>query len=153
MSTKRYIDFTKAGYDALKKKYEELQKERKAAVENLAIARAMGDLSENAAYTAARRKLSSVDYQIRSASRMLAQARIIEAPTNGSIGLGSTVTIQNQQGEQTFQIVGTAESDLHAGKLSQFSPLGKALMGKHTGAHITVYAPAGRMEYDVIHVT
>lgn len=153
MTIKRYVEFTQAGFEELQKRHKQLHEERKLAVENLAIARAMGDLSENAAYTAARRKLSSVDYQIRSASRLLSQARIIETPTNGSIGLGSTVRLKTPSGEQTFQIVGTAESDLYNGKLSQFSPLGKALMGKNAGSTVQVYAPAGKMEYTITEVS
>ena len=151
---KRVItEFTQEGYDLMKQEYEALQEQRKHAVTQLSIARAQGDLSENAAYTAARRKLSSVDYQIRTLSRLLKSAVIIAKPTNGEIGLGSNVVVSDGTRTLSFCIVGGAESDLSKGKISQFSPLGKNLMHKKPGDSIVVSAPAGKIQYQILEVS
>ena len=146
-----FIDVTEAGFKQLQQELKEWESKREGAVKELAIARAMGDLSENAAYTAARRKLNGVDYQVRRLKRVLAQARVIAKPTNG-IGLGSFVTYTLNGIKCSYEIVGSVESDITNGKLSQFSPIGKALMGKNAGTEITAMTPSGKKAIKILTV-
>lgn len=151
MKSKR-IEFTNEGYIEIQQQLRDWEKKREDAVKELATARAMGDLSENAAYTAARRKLSGIDYQIRRLKMLIKNGVVIEKPTD-KIGLGSIVTIDDGTGPKQYTIVGTVESDLASGRLSQFSPIGKSLMGKKPGETVTVRIPAGEKSIQVIAIS
>ncbi|MFW5703362.1 MAG: GreA/GreB family elongation factor [Patescibacteria group bacterium] len=148
MKSKR-IEFTNEGYIEIQQQLRVWEKKRENAVEELATARAMGDLSENAAYTAARRKLSGIDYQIRRHKMLVKNGVVVEKPID-AVGLGSLVTINDGTGEKTYTIVGTAESDLASGRLSQFSPIGRSLMGKKAGETVRVRIPAGERSITII---
>lgn len=137
-----FIDVTEDGFKKLQMELTEWEAKREGAVKELSIARAMGDLSENAAYTAARRKLNGVDYQVRRLKRVLSQARVVAKPVD-TIGLGSVVTYSIDGTICTYEIVGSVESDIINGKLSQFSPVGKALVGKKLGDKINARTPSG----------
>ncbi len=145
------VEFTRSGFEKIQQELGEWEAKREAAVKDLASARAMGDLSENAAYTAARRRLSGVDYQIRRLKMLVRTGVVVEAP-EGEVGLGSTVTVQTDSGEQTYTIVGGQESDILNGKLSQFSPIGKALMGKKEGQSAVARTPVGEKQLTVIRI-
>ncbi|MEN9327809.1 MAG: transcription elongation factor GreA [Candidatus Parcubacteria bacterium] len=146
------IHFTRDGLEKIQKEHDLLVHQRKDAVTNLSIARAMGDLSENAAYTAARRKLSTMDGQIRRLAQVIRNAEIVEVNFKGFVELGCSVTISDGKTERTFMIVGGYESDIVNNKLSQFSPIGKAVMGKKKGEQVIVLAPAGVIKYTITDV-
>jgi transcription elongation factor GreA len=146
------VQVTAAGLEQLKKDLIDWEAKRTVAVKELATARAMGDLSENAAYTAARRKLNGVDYQVRRLKRIIPNAQVIEKPEKG-IGLGSTVECLFNGKTVTYSIVGGVESDLMTGKLSQFSPVGKALMGHDEGETVEVTTPGGVSKVEVVKVS
>jgi transcription elongation factor GreA len=145
------VEFTRAGFEKIQQELSEWEAKREAAVKDLATARTMGDLSENAAYTAARRRLSAVDYQIRRL-KMLVRTGVIVEPPKGEVGIGSIVTVQTDSGEQTYTIVGGQESDILNGKLSQFSPIGKALMGKKEGQITIARTPIGEKQLTVLRI-
>lgn len=146
------VEFTKQGFEKIHQELSEWETKREAAVKDLATARAMGDLSENAAYTAARRRLSGVDYQIRRLKMLVRTGVVVEAP-EGEVGLGSTVAVKTETGEQTYTIVGGQESDILNGKLSQFSPIGKALMGKKEGQTAIARTPVGEKHLTILRIS
>lgn len=151
------IFLTKEGLADLKKEHHELfSVKRPEVLARLTQARDMGDLSENAEYTAARDELSFVDGRIDELEELLKQVSIIEDDTNTSgnatIQLGSTVTLHHKDKKEDYTVVGEWEADPAVKKISHESPLGKALMGKKVGEKIEVSAPAGKVIYTVVSV-
>ena len=128
--------FTKQGYNDLVNERDLLTKSRPEAVANLKTARDMGDLSENAAYRVARSKLSSVDRRLRFLNKILDNAYIMEVDFKGMVDVGCLVTVETKFGEQKYQIVNSHESDISNGKISYYSPVGRALIGKRVNDEV-----------------
>jgi transcription elongation factor GreA len=141
--------FTKKGYEDLVAEQKELKKNRVEAVVNLKTAREMGDLSENAAYKVARSKLSSVDRRLRFLTKILDNAYIIEVDFKGIVDVGCLVTVETNKGEQTYQIVNSHESDIANGKISYYSPVGRALIGKRANDIVEITTPNGKVNYKI----
>lgn len=129
----KVLYFTKHGLEAKQKEYDNLLASRPDAVKDLTKAREMGDLSENGYYKSARMKLSDIDRRLRYIKYLLKIAQVKEKQNNGTIDIGSVVTLQNKGGEKVYEIVGTYEANPKNGKISSYSPLGKILLGKKTG--------------------
>lgn len=150
------IYLTPKGLTDLKKEYDDLVKtKRPEIVARLSAAREMGDLSENAEYTAAREELAFIDGRIEELEMLLKQAVVIENGDhhkgNNTVDLGSQVTVKiADKKEVVFTLVGEWEADPAEKKISHESPLGKALIGKTIGDEIEVEAPAGTMVYKVV---
>lgn len=146
------IYLTQKGLDELKQEHEELvKKTRPEVVARLAAAREMGDLSENAEYTAAREELSFLDGRIDELEGLLKQVVLISDGDHGQvIDLGSHVTVHVRGREDSFMLVGEWEADPAEKKISHESPLGKALIGKTVGDEVHVEAPAGTVAYKVV---
>jgi len=156
MDKKVYL--TKEGLEQLKKEYDELTKvKRPEVLARVTEARDMGDLSENAEYSAAKDELTFIDGRIDELEELLKQATLIE-DTNGKNGgkklvdLGSIVTVNISGKKEQFTVVGEWEADPAVKKISHQSPLGKALMGKMIGDKVEVEAPAGKILYTVLTV-
>jgi transcription elongation factor GreA len=153
MNKKMYL--TKEGLDDLKKEFEQLTKVRRPeVVQRVSDARNMGDLSENAEYTAAREELSFIDGRIDELEELLKQVVLIEdnkaVTSQGKmIQLGSKVTVKVNGREEVYMVVGEWEADPAEKKISHESPLGKALLGKAVGDHVEVTAPAGKILYTI----
>ena len=153
------IYLTEEGLAELRKEYEELSKVRRPEVlERLSDARNQGDLSENAEYTAAKDELSFLDGRIDELEELLKQATIIkeeDKKVDGKdvVSLGSTVTVHIDGEKEEFTVVGEWEADPTEKKISNESPLGKALMGKTVGDMLEVEAPAGTLKYKVVSVS
>lgn len=147
------ILFTQQGYDELVAKKENLEKSRPAAVEDLAKARAMGDLSENGYYKSARAKLSDVDRELRHLTYLIKNAKIKEKVASDTVDVGVTVTITDGQNDRTYAIVGGYESNPSEGKISHHSPLGKALLGKRVGEKAYVTTPAKTVTYTIQNIS
>lgn len=150
MDKKIYL--TKQGLEELKKEYEELSRvKRPAVVARVAQARDMGDLSENAEYTAARDELSFIDGRIEELEELLRQAVVIadQGKNHKSVQLGSTVTLTVKGKKEIFTVVGEWEADPKQKKISHESPLGKALLERKVGETVEVEAPAGRILYTI----
>jgi len=145
--------FTKQGYEDLVKEKNDLTKSRVEAVFNLKTAREMGDLSENAAYKVARSKLSSVDRRLRFLTKILDNAYIIKVNFKGVVDVGCLVTVKTANGEQTYQIVNSHESNLAQGKISYYSPVGKALIGKRVNDVVEISTPNGKITYKIKSIT
>lgn len=150
------ILFTKEGFIAIQKEYEELTtKERPEVLEELQSARALGDVSENGMYSAAREKQSFIEGRIRELEDIMKRAEVAEnAPNggNGTVSVGRTVILETQQNKIKYSLVGAEEVNFAENKISHESPLGQALIGKKVGDIIEVNAPAGVVKYKVIEV-
>lgn len=153
MIQQKVIFFSREGYENLEKEQLELKNTRKVAVEDLAKARAMGDLSENGYYKSARAKLSSVDRRIREVAYLVRYGKVKDKSAAEIIDIGSTVTINNGSFEKTYLIVGGYESNPSEGKLSHMSPLGKELMGKKKGEKVVIKTPSGSSSYFILSVS
>jgi transcription elongation factor GreA len=150
------IYLTKKGFEDLKKEYDEmLNKTRPEVVERLSSAREMGDLSENAEYTAAREELAFIDGRLEELEELLRQAELIadDHHATQSVDLGSKVVVKIGDKDETFTVVGEWEADPIEKKISHESPLGKALLGKSVGDEIHVEAPAGKMTYKIVSIS
>ncbi len=149
---KRVVKVSAAGHQDLQIEYEALQKKRVEAVQELAHARSMGDLSENSAYKVARQKLSGIDRRIRYLTNILRHAEVVKPASAECVDIGATVVVSDGSAERTFLIVGGHESDLSKGRLSCYSPIGRALMGRREGDTVRVQVPAGTVSYIVLQI-
>lgn len=146
---------TKDGLAELKSEFEQLTTVRRPEVVNrVSDARNMGDLSENAEYTAAREELSFIDGRIDELEDLLKQVILIEdskaVTSQGTmIQLGSKVTVKVNGKQEIYMVVGEWEADPTEKKISHESPLGKALLGKGVGEKVEVEAPAGKILYTI----
>ena len=151
------IYLTKAGLQELKNEYEQLSKvKRPDVLTRVSDARNLGDLSENAEYTAARDELSFIDGRIDELEELLKQAVLIAEPKkatgNHVVKLGSTVKLNTKDKHDVFTVVGEWEADPKEKKISHESPLGKALIGKRVGEKVEVEAPAGKVLYTIVSI-
>lgn len=150
------IYLTKKGFEDLQKEHDEIvNKRRPEVVERLSAAREMGDLSENAEYTAAREELAFIDGRIEELEELLKQVELISDNNHKTqaVGMGSQVVIKIGGKDESFTVVGEWEADPTEKKISHESPLGKALLGKRVGDEIEVEAPAGKMLYKIVSIS
>lgn len=147
------IQFTKEGYENVKKEHADLTAKRAGAVQELSTARDMGDRSENAAYKSARWKLSSIDKRLRHLKNLIKYGEVVEKEFNGKADIGTKVTLSDGKDTFKYTLVGGFESDIANGKLSINSPIGKALLGKKAGETIIVNIPGGMATYKIIAVS
>lgn len=150
---KEYI--TKENKEALEKEYQELtQVKRAEIIAAIEYAKSLGDLSENAEYHSAREAQARLVERISTIEHILNNAVVVEPSATGAIGVGSSVTIKKVGDTNTrnYMIVGSEESDMLAGKISYKSPLGSALFEKKKGDVVSVEAPKGVIEYEIISV-
>ncbi|HID97640.1 MAG TPA: transcription elongation factor GreA [Thermodesulfobacteriaceae bacterium] len=148
---------TREGYEKLKAELEQLEKvERHKVIKAIEVARAHGDLSENAEYHAAKEKQGQIEARIQYLHGKLAAAEIIDCKDQDSdrVIFGVHVKLENIDtgDEVTYQLVGPDESDIKQGKISIRSPLGKALLGKYEGDEIEVNTPAGLRTYEILEI-
>lgn len=131
--------------------------ERPRVIRALAEARAHGDLRENAEYHAAKEQQGFIEGRIAEIEDKLSKAQIIDTGAlnaGGRIVFGATVTLHHvaTDEEVCYQIVGELEADIKAGRISISSPIARALIGKEAGERITVHAPSGDTEYEILTV-
>jgi transcription elongation factor GreA len=124
------IIFTKIGLENLMKKNEKLVGERPAAVLDLKKAREMGDLSENGYYKAARAKLNDIDREVRHNNYLIKSAVVKPLSSVFVVDVGLRVSIEVDGEERIYNLVGEYEANPKEGKISQLSPVGRALIGK-----------------------
>ena len=149
---------TTKGAQRLREELENLKSvKRPAVIHAIAEARAHGDLKENAEYHAAREQQGFIEGRIQQLEYVLSHSQLIDVATLNAgtrVVFGATVELaESDTGDSvTYQIVGDLESDLKQGLISISSPIARALIGKHEGDAITIDAPAGQREYDIIAV-
>jgi transcription elongation factor GreA len=146
------IPFTKDGYQNVLNEKAKLLSERPEAVEHLRKSREMGDLSENGYYKASRARLSFLDARIRRVERLVRLGRVVESTGDGKVQIGSHVIITDGTKQYEYEIVGGYESDPSKHTISNFSPIGRALVGKKVTDIVTVAAPAGIKSYTIISI-
>lgn len=152
------ILLTPEGSKALWNELSRLKKEdRPKIIEAIAEARAHGDLSENAEYHAAREQQGFIEGRIRELEAKLGRAEIInpaELNANGKVVFGAWVDLWEEQGDREvrYQIVGELEADVDLGKISNTSPIAKALLGKEVGDEIEFNAPGGIRRYELLKI-
>ncbi len=127
-----------------------ITEKRKDVIERIREAAAHGDLSENADYAQAREEQSFIEGRIQEIEDMIKNAEIITHSTQtNNVSIGSTVVVKVDGAERTYSIVGSNEANPGAGKISNESTVGKALLGKKVGDKVTVSTAAGDKEYEV----
>lgn len=145
-----------------REKLEDLKKEieflksakRKEIAENLEFAKSLGDLSENAEYIQAREDQAKTEERISQIEEALKNAVVITKHHSSNVEVGSTVIVEKEGNgsSQKYHIVGSEESDMKQGKISNRSPLGQALFGKKKGDKVTFKAPTGITNYKIIDI-
>ncbi len=126
---------------------------RKEAAEKIKVARSFGDLSENAEYDEAMSDQARLEARINEIETMIKNARVFDesALSNETVHIGSKVTIINSENrELEYKIVGFAQANPDEGKISDESPVGKALLGHKVGETVTVEAPIGLLEFQIV---
>lgn len=148
------IQLTKSGLDNLKKELIELESIKKPKViDRLQKARAMGDLSENSEYTAAKEELELIEGRIFEIKQIVENAELVESNNhNNTVQIGSSVTVEMNGKIEKFEIVGEFEANPLEKKLSHSSLIGQALIGKKPGQWIEVEVPAGKIRYKIIEI-
>jgi transcription elongation factor GreA len=149
---------TKTGFEKLKKELEHLKSvDVLENIRDIEAARAHGDLSENAEYTAAKERQSFIHGRIQELENNLATSDIIDLNnlTADKIVFGSTVVLADIKSgaDTTYQLVGPFESDISSNKISVTSPIGKALIGRSVGDEIRVNAPGGIREFEIVDIS
>ncbi len=152
METRR-VPVTRDGLERLKAELEELKEVRRPQiVAQVAEARSHGDLRENAAYDAARHDQAMNEKRIGELEALLRSAVIMdddEIRDRNSVGIGSTVVVDFEGDEERYTIVGAIEAKPAAGRISNESPIGKALLGKRPGQDAFVMTPGGQTKLTV----
>jgi transcription elongation factor GreA len=149
---------TAKGALRLRAELEELKSvQRPAVITAIAEARAHGDLKENAEYHAAREQQGFIEGRIKHLEAELSHAQVIDIATltaGDRVVFGATVQLADADTdeERTYQIVGDLEADIKQGLIAISSPVARALIGKHEGDTISIDAPAGTREYEIISV-
>lgn len=140
------------GHAKLESELKRLRAERPEVVEAIEVARAHGDLSENAEYHAAKERQGQIEATIADIEDQLSRAQIID-PTSLSgdkVLFGATVTLKDEDGKTIkYQLVGQVEADAKVGRISYNSPLGRALIGRQAGEEVEVSAPSGDRYYGI----
>ncbi len=145
---------TKEGLDKLQSELEELLTVRRGEIaERIKYAKNFGDITENAEYEDAKNEQGMLEGRILTLEAMIRNAVIIEQDAQaGVVQVGSTVEVKDDDGVQAFTIVGPAEVDVTAGKISMESPVGKALLGRRVGDRVDVQSPGGARQLRVVSV-
>jgi len=126
--------------------------ERPAIIEAIEVARAHGDLSENAEYHAAKERQGQVEAQISDMEDQLSRALVIDPTTlsGDKVVFGATVTLLDEDDKQVkYQLVGQVEANASEGRISYASPLGRALIGRTVGEEVEVTTPSGEKYYEI----
>ena len=154
MAEKKTFDLTQEGLDQLKAELDKLRLEdRPRIIQAIKDARAQGDLSENAEYDAARDEQAKTEARIKELEYIVENANVVKA-SKTKVGIGSTVTVLyvDDDEEDEYKMVGETEVDIDNNKISQNSPIGKAIFGKKAGEVVEVEAPNGSYELKIVSI-
>lgn len=153
MTNKKEIFLTKEGLEEIKEELNILKQEKRPEViKAIKEAKELGDLSENAEYHAAREEQGILESRIKELEYMVNNATIIEEKVTDKIRIGSTVEIKyiEEEDTDTFKIVGSIEADPFENKISNESPIAKAIIGKKAGMVATVDSPNGKYDVEIL---
>ena len=155
MAGKREIYLTKEGLEELKEELNVLKLDKRPEViKSIKEAKELGDLSENAEYHAAREEQGFLESRIKELEFMVGNATIIEEKSTDKVRIGSTVEIRYIEDEDvdTYKIVCSIEADPFENKISNESPMAKAILGKKAGIVATVESPNGKYDIEILEV-
>jgi transcription elongation factor GreA len=152
------VPMTRQGFEALEAELKRLKsEERPAVIEAIAVARAHGDLSENAEYSAARERQSFIEGRIQELESVISHAQIIDptAFSGNVVKFGAKVKIvdEDTDAEVSYQLVGHYEANADHGKISVNAPMARALIGKSVGDSVEVSTPQGKKSYEILEVS
>ena len=148
--------YTREGFEKLKEEYETRTKvERERILNAIAEARSFGDLSENAEYDAARNDQAKNEARIHELEELIQHAVVVDdsAIDSSVVGLGSFVKVEKDGKEAEYKIVGSNEANPFENKISDMSPVGRALVGAKAGDTVKVETPARVVTMKVLHVS
>ena len=140
------------GYQQLAEDVKRLKLERPEVIEAIEVARAHGDLSENAEYHAAKERQGQIEAMLMDIEDRLSRALVIDPSTlsGNKVVFGATVTLLDEENKKVrYQLVGQTEADARVGRISYNSPLGRALIGRQKGEEVDVSTPAGDRSYEI----
>lgn len=149
------LKYTKEGFEKLKEEYAFRSKEERERIKvAIAEARSFGDLSENAEYDEARNEQAKNEARIKELEEMIQHAVVVDDTHTDAetVGLGSGVRVEKNGVEAEYKIVGSNEADPFANKISDMSPVGKALIGAKKGDVVRVATPVGETSMTVLDV-
>lgn len=158
MMTEKEVILTQEGLKKLEDELDHLKSvKRREVAERIKVAIGYGDISENSEYEDAKNEQAFIEGRIITLEKMLRNARIInddEVDVN-TVGIGSRVLLEDVEFKDSvaYTIVGTAESDPSQNKISNESPVGKAILGKKKGQTVDVTVPAGIIQYKIVDIT
>ncbi len=155
MTKKEECLMTADGFLALEEELNELKTvKRPQVIEAIKDARAQGDLSENADYDAARNDQAVLEARIKELEHMIDHAKIIEGGAKGVVSLGSTIKISyiDDDEEEEYKIVGSLEANPFENRISNESPIGKAVLNKKAGDIVSVESPNGSYDVKIISI-
>ena len=156
MSKEEQFYVTSEGLEEMKQELEELKTVKRPEVINaLKDARALGDLSENAEYDAARSEQALVENKIKELEQMIEHATIIEEIKTDKVGVGTTIKIEYIEDKEieTYSIVGSKEADPFTNKISNESPIAQAIIGSEVGSIVSVDSPNGKYDVKIIEIS
>lgn len=147
-------EITQTGLEELKRELVELKKERTEVIETIKVAKSFGDLSENAEYSTARERQTFVEARVQDIEDKIKKAILVDTTHNKNVvGLGSKIEIiqvnNSNASAKIVELVSSAESDPLAGKISQDSPLGMALINRMVGDEAVVKTPQKELHYKI----
>jgi len=154
MVVKKTFRLTNEGIAELKRELESLIAERSEIAESIRTAREFGDLAENSEYQSARSAQERNESRIAEIEHILQNVEIIKTPKGtAKVQLGSRVTLKDDDSRtKIFQIVGTVEADPLNGKISDESPIGQALLGKHENDQVEIKTPVETATYKIVDI-
>ncbi len=151
---KKQFSLTASGLKDLKEELEKLVTIRPEIANNIKTARDLGDLRENAEYSAAKDAQSRNESRIEEIERIIENSVVISQPKNaGIVELGNTVVMKNGKVTKTFTIVGSVEANPLEGRISDESPIGQALLGKKIDEEVEIKLPTETVTYTIEKIT
>ncbi len=153
-ASKKEFYLTADGVTKLQEELDELVHSKRAEIaQRLKEAKEYGDLSENSQWDDAKDQQAYIEGRIAEIENILKHSSVIKAAAKGGgVSLGSTVHLELEEGVQKYIIVGSTEANPEEGKISNESPIGRALMGKKPGEEVSVEVPNGTITYKIKHV-
>ena len=155
MNKPNFIYMTPNGLKEIKNEIEKLKQSKPTLIQALAAARALGDLSENAEYSSAKRDLRHVESRIRYLEKQITYSKVVNLKNNSIIDIGSTVTVKflDDDEEISYEIVGKHEANVAKQKISFQSPLGKSLLHKKNNDIVTISSPDGKYKVEIVKIS
>ncbi len=146
---------SKEGLEKLREELDEMVNVRRAEVAaRIHEAKEHGDITENAEYEDAKNEQAFVEGRIQALSALIKNAVVIdENHSTTHVQIGSTVTVQSEDGKESYMIVGSAEAAPASGRISNESPVGRALLGRKKGEEVVVTVPAGDTKYKITNIS